>query len=64
MPALHFISPDSFKKTLQEMFGKECEKSPMRTYKERGELPKPIRIMGKKFWTVGFLVRFIEQRQC
>lgn len=47
---------------LAEMFGKECEKSPMRAYKERGELPEPIRIMGKPYWSVGFLTRFIEER--
>jgi|SRR5262245_53768759 len=29
---------------------------------ERGELPPPCRLFGAKVWTVGSLIRYIEQR--
>jgi len=29
---------------------------------ERGELPEPTRLMGKRIWTVGAILRHIEKR--
>lgn len=29
---------------------------------DRGELPEPVRLMGKSIWTVRILLEFIEQR--
>jgi hypothetical protein len=29
---------------------------------ERGELPEPTRLMGKRIWTVGTILRHIEKR--
>ena len=45
---------------LARMFGKHPVS--IRRAIERGELPEPVRLMGKPIWTVGFVLRFLESR--
>ena len=46
---------------LAGLLGKACRDSIKRAV-ARGELPPPVKIMGKNAWTVGYLVRFFEDR--
>ena len=46
---------------LARLLGRECRESIKRAV-ERGELPLPVRLMGKPTWTAGTIVRFIEER--
>jgi hypothetical protein len=47
-------------KGLAKLFGK-CQAS-IKAAVDRGELPYPIRIMGKPTWTAGIIIRHIEAR--
>lgn len=47
-------------KGLAKLFGK-CQAS-IKGAVDRGELPYPIRVMGKPTWTVGIIIRHIEAR--
>jgi len=47
-------------KGLAKLFGK-CQAS-IKGAIDRGELPYPIRIMGKPTWTAGAIIRYIEAR--
>ena len=45
---------------LAKIFGKHpCS---IRRATDRGELPQPVRLMGKRSWTVGSIVRHMENR--
>jgi len=57
LPSATVIDEDG----LAALFGKACRESVKRAV-ERGELPPPIKIMGKNAWTVGYLIRFFESR--
>jgi hypothetical protein len=46
---------------LAGVMGKACRESIKRAV-ARGELPPPVKIMGKNAWTVGSIVRHIEER--
>ncbi len=46
---------------LAGMLGKACRESIKRAI-GRGELPPPIKLMGKNGWTVGRIVQHIEER--
>lgn len=46
---------------LAARMGKGCRET-IRRAVERGELPPPVRIMGKSTWTAGAIVRHIEKR--
>jgi hypothetical protein len=57
LPAATVVSEDG----LAALFGKAHRDSVKRAV-ERGELPPPLKVMGKNCWTVGYLVRFFEER--
>jgi len=46
---------------LAEIMGKTCRESIKRAV-ERGELPRPVRIMGKNCWTCRAIVQHLEDR--
>jgi hypothetical protein len=46
---------------LAGLLGKECRESIKRAV-ARGELPYPVRLMGKNTWTAGAIVRHVEDR--
>ena len=41
--------------------GRACRETIKRAV-ERGELPRPVRLMGKNTWTAGAIVRHLEAR--
>ena len=43
------------------IMGKQCRESIKRAV-ARGELPQPVKIMGQNCWTVGAIIRHIEER--
>lgn len=43
------------------MFGKNCRETIKRAV-ERGELPPPVKLMGRNCWTAGRIICYIEQR--
>lgn len=47
-------------KGLAEMLGK-CTAS-IKAAVERGELPRPVRLMGKNTWTAGTIIKHMESR--
>ena len=57
LPSATVITEDG----LAGIMGKACRESIKRAI-VRGELPPPIKIMGKNCWTVGAIVRHIEER--
>jgi len=46
---------------LAGIMGKICRESIKRAV-GRGELPQPVKIMGKNVWTVGAIVKHLEDR--
>ena len=56
LPAGAVVTEDG----LAKMWGK-CKAS-IKAAVERGELPRPVRLMGKNSWTAGSIIRFHEQR--
>ena len=46
---------------LAEIMGKDCRESIKRAV-ERGELPRPVKIMGKNCWTCRAIVQHLEDR--
>jgi len=46
---------------LAGILGKQCRESIKRAV-DRGELPPPVKLMGKNCWTVGVIVQHFEAR--
>ena len=46
---------------LARLFGKGCRETVKRAI-ERGELPRPVRLMGRNTWTIDIIVNHIEDR--
>jgi predicted DNA-binding transcriptional regulator AlpA len=46
---------------LANLLGKACRETIKRAV-ERGELPRPVRLLGKNTWTVGSIIQHIEDR--
>jgi hypothetical protein len=46
---------------LARLLGKGCRETIKRAV-ERGELPRPMKLMGKNTWTLGAIVRHLEKR--
>ena len=46
---------------LAHLLGKGCQKSIKRAV-DRGELPTPVKLLGKPTWTVGSIIAHIEER--
>ena len=46
---------------LARLLGKECRETIKRAV-ERGELPTPVKLMGKNTWTAGTIIAHIEAR--
>jgi len=57
LPAATVITEDG----LAGILGKTCRESIKRAV-ARGELPQPVKIMGKNVWTVGAVVKHLEDR--
>jgi hypothetical protein len=57
LPASTVITEDG----LAGIMGKTCRESIKRAV-ARGELPAPVKIMGKNCWTVGVIVKHLEDR--
>lgn len=46
---------------LAGLLGKSCRKTVKRAV-EKGELPRPVKLMGKNTWTAGTIIRYLEKR--
>lgn len=46
---------------LANLLGRACRETIKRAV-ERGELPHPVRLLGKNTWTAGSIIRHIENR--
>ena len=46
---------------LAQLLGKSCRETIKRAV-ARGELPPPVRLMGKNTWTVGAIIQHLEDR--
>ena len=46
---------------LATILGKRCRESVKRAV-DRGELPMPVKLMGKNLWTAGAIIRHLEDR--
>jgi hypothetical protein len=57
LPPATLVSEDG----LARLLGKSCRDSVKRAI-ERGELPRPVKLMGKNTWTIGYLCSFFEKR--
>jgi len=57
LPANTVVSEDG----LAGILGKRCRESIKRAV-ERGELPRPVKVMGQNCWTVGAIVKHLEER--
>lgn len=57
LPASTVINEDG----LADILGKTCRESIKRAV-GRGELPAPVKVMGKNCWTVGVIVKHLEDR--
>jgi hypothetical protein len=57
LPPATVISEDG----LAGIMGKRCRESIKRAV-ARGELPQPVKIMGQNCWTVGSIVKHLEDR--
>ena len=57
LPAGALVTEDG----LAVLLGKGCRESIKRAV-ARGELPQPVKLMGKNTWTVGVIIEHIEDR--
>lgn len=57
LPPETLITEDGLARSL----GRNCRETVKRAV-DRGELPRPVRLMGKNTWTVRVIIRHIENR--
>jgi hypothetical protein len=60
---LGLLSPSTIitESGLAALLGKACRESVKRAV-ARGELPQPVKLMGKNVWTAGVIVKHLEER--